>query len=205
MLNSIWTSVLRSRISPETFSCISSFVDWKYPSAVTAKNSSGCVRIYSTYHLVQVNPTTHTDLPLCAENRIVEELNFSGAAWIATLGWEILPVKENSSIAFVRLYWNNEWDKSYHYLLIYGYRFSFWASSLIWFSSRNCSSFPILILSPKQKNPTKIVYVGINLLNQWKCILELNTKNVLTCPWTSFILKQKGKCSLLYLKKNGKS
>lgn len=125
---------------------------------------------------VQVNPTTHTQLRLCAENSIVEELNFSGADWIATLCCEMLPVNENPSIVLVRPRWNNEWDKSCHYLLIYSYRFSFWAASLIWFSRGNCSSFLILILSPKQKNLTQIVYVGINLLNQLNCILELNTK-----------------------------
>lgn len=51
---------------------------------------------------VQVNPTTHTQLRLCAENSIVEELNFSGADWIATLCCEMLPVNENPSIVLVR-------------------------------------------------------------------------------------------------------
>lgn len=101
--SSIWTSVLSSLVSPGTFSCISSFVDGKYPRVVSRKINNICIRIYGTYLLVLVNPTMCPSLPLCTKNRTVEEFGFSGADWTATLGWVTLPIKENSSIVFVRL------------------------------------------------------------------------------------------------------
>lgn len=65
---------------------MSSLVDGKYDRVVSRKINNICIRVYGTYLLLLVNLTTCASIPLCAKDRTVEEFNFSGTDWAATLG-----------------------------------------------------------------------------------------------------------------------